>query len=209
MTYELYVFDAERVADVDGARKAHDDMPYFERSRPVSDTGARKWRTVRALQAGNCDLTLVEQEKPRRGEPELRYVQLANLETAHALCLNVFDEAVEIVLEVPEVFTDAGAVVKATFADLLRLEMEGYARVYDAQLDRLLDPASDEDLVLRAYAASAGMIARGALRPAASPSEVTSIKISAKSARTSSESPPQQVPAPSAGANPKPWWKFW
>lgn len=204
MTYELYVFDAEQVSDLDGARQALDDMPYFERSRPVSDTGARKWRTVRALQAGSADLTLIEQQKPKRGEQEMRYVQLANLETPHALCLNIFDEAVEIVLELPEAFVDGAAVVKATFIYLLRLEREGYACVYDAQLDRLLDPGSDEDLVLSAYGASRGAVERGAPRSGSAPVESTAGEATDSLGR--SATPASEA---SAAGNRKPWWKFW
>ncbi|MBM3393158.1 MAG: hypothetical protein FJY37_00645 [Betaproteobacteria bacterium] len=200
MTYELYVFDTEQVSGLEGAREAHEAMPYFERSRPVSDQGARKWRTIRALQASSRDLTLMEPEKPKRGEEEMRYAQLANLETAHALCLNIFDDAVEIVLEVPDEPVDAEQAVKATFACLLRLELEGYACVYDAQLDRLLNLSTDEALLSQSYASEAGMMQQGGERSRPSPKSTPQAPLSA---------PLAAEPGSISGGSKKPWWKIW
>lgn len=184
MTYELYVFDDRQVADVQAARAAHEAAPYFDSSLPTAEKGARKWRTARALQTGDAGLRIIDHgEGVRRGR-SVNSLQVASPDATQALCLHVFDDAAEIVIEVPDEPGRPEALLREVWDCLARLHREGLGVVYDPQADRLLDIDRDHGALLQA------------LTPA-------------RRDHAQASPPPAASPAPAARGSAKAWWKFW
>ena len=217
MSYEIWAFDAARVATADAAGKAWEESTYENSSLPDHERTARKWQIKDELLAFNPELIFREPKAKgllsklvSEDEDEKRYLVLCRPpavssvdDDGRGIDFCVYDQALEINLPWDVERGAVEAVMREAWRHLEKLSQLGFSTIYDSERYELLNLAGDFDAVVKRYIENLDFDDEG------DPPAPSDVAFAVTKAPPGKQTPDTHTPFSGNVADNKPWWKLW